>query len=255
MSSVHETKRKVSEYSLLIHERGWVANHDGNVSARVQGGRFLITPTGVSKRLCTPDTLVVCEASGKPVGPGKPPSEVGLHAGAYRRSDVAAVIHAHPPHASAFALARRALEPVTMPEVVVSLGDRVPLVPLFLPKDPRAEDAVAEALSIADVALLSGNGVIVTGADLEQAYLRLELLEHYAKILTITAAIGGPAPLEGDLKAKLLDLRKAAGLGPKPQAAPAAGSSKPEPAARSKLTDSIRPIVAEEVRRVLGGSK
>jgi L-fuculose-phosphate aldolase len=242
VTSPPELKRQISEYSRMIHERGWVANHDGNVSARLfQESRFLITPTGVSKRLCSPDTLVSCDLEGKASGSGKPPSEVALHVGAYKRPDVRAVIHAHPPHASAFALARRPIDPIAMPEVIVSLGDRVPLVPMFLPKDGKVSAAVAEALAGADAAVLAGNGVITVGVDLEQAYLRLELLEHYAHILSLSASIGGPAAIEPEARAKLLEMRQQAGLGPKPAAKAAA--------------DKIRPIVAEEVRRVFGGSK
>jgi len=116
------------------------------------------------------------------------------------------------------------------------LGDRIPLVPLLLPKDPNSAEQVAQALSIADVALLAGNGAIAVGVDLEQAYLRLELVEHYARILSIAAGLGGPAQLERAQVEKLLEMRKKAGLGPRVAAA-------------------IRPIVAEELRKVLGDSK
>lgn len=249
MTSPQEIKRRISEYSRAIHDRGWVANHDGNVSVRLDGeSRFAITPTGVSKRLCAPETIVTCDMTGKAVGRGKPPSEVVLHLAAYRRPEVRAVIHAHPPHASAFALARRPLEPVAMPEVVVSIGEKIPLVPLYLPKDPQVADAVLAALMEADAALLAGNGAIAVGEDLEQAYLRLELVEHYAHILSLSTSIGGPAALEPELRRRLLEMRQQAGLGPKAPAAPANAKT-------SSMVERIRPIVAEEVKRMLGGSK
>ncbi len=247
MSTTHELKRLVSEYSTALHDRGWVANHDGNVSARTSDGGFLITPTAVSKRHCPPDSIVQCDDAGKPRSRGRPPSEVALHVGVYRsRTKVQAVIHAHPPYASAFAVARQPLEPVAMPEIVVSLGDRIPLAPLVLPKDPGAADVAAQAVSGADVALLTGNGVLAVGDDLEQAYLRLELVEHYAKIMSVARCIGGAVPLEQAALHRMLELRAKAGLGPPPGAAPPASPS---------VGDQLRPIIAEEVRRVLGGNK
>ena len=249
MITAHELRREISQYSVLLHERGWVANHDGNVSARLDAkGRFLVTPTATSKRKCSPESIVACDAAGAPEGTGprkgRPPGEVGLHVAAYAvRPDVRAVIHAHPVQASAFALAQRPLAPVAMPEVIVSLGDRIPLVPLLVPKDTRTAALVAEALAVADVALLGGNGVLVVGADLVQAYLRLELVEHYARILAASVALGGPAALDPALVAKLLEQRRAAGLGPKPVA----------PGSAAPAADPIRALVTDEVRRALGG--
>jgi L-fuculose-phosphate aldolase len=245
--SAQRQRQAVSEYSALIHRAGWVANHDGNVSMR-EGGRFFITPTATSKRLCPPDSIVECDLSGKAAGGrGKPPSEVALHAGAYRaRADAAAVIHAHPPHASAFALAQRPIPRVAMPEVFVSLGEEIPLVGLYLPKDGAVADAVGAALASADVALLAGNGAISVGVDLEQAFLRMELLEHFAKILAIAGGgIGAPVPLDENERARLIELRREAGL------ARAPAQVKDERVLRA----TVREVVAEEVRRVLGVTK
>ncbi len=253
MITAHELRRDVSHYSLLLHERGWVANHDGNVSARVdKAGRFVITPTATSKRKCSPESIVACDAAGTPEGTGprkgKPPGEVLLHTAAYQaRPDVRAVIHAHPTQASAFALAQRALAPIAMPEVIVSLGDQIPLVPVLMPKDPGTPAAIAAALAVADVALLGGNGVLAVGVDLEQAYLRLELVEHYARILALALPLGGPAALDPKLVAKLLEQRRAAGLGPQ-AAAPKGGE-------KAKGGDKIRSIVEDEIKRALGGQR
>jgi L-fuculose-phosphate aldolase len=214
------------------------------VSQRLGLDRFLITPTAVSKRLCGSDTIVECDLAGKPVSRGKPPSEVQLHVCAYRSSrDVNAVIHAHPQHPSAFALARVDLGAIAMPEVVVSLGDQIPLVPFLLPKDPATGDAIARAVELADVALLAGNGVIAVGADLELAFLRIEVLEHYAKILAISrGGIGAPVALTHGERERLLEMRRAAGLMRSYAAQPA-------------KDPSLRNVVAEEVRRALGVDK
>ncbi|MCK6552402.1 class II aldolase/adducin family protein [Myxococcota bacterium] len=272
--SVHQLRKQIAAYSTLLHDKGHVANHDGNVSARTaDGDRFLITPTATSKRLCAPDTIVECDRDGKPVSRGKPPSEVALHVGAYRaRPDAKAVIHAHPPHASAFALAQVELAPIHMPEVVVSLGDRVPLVRMLLPKDPETEAAVGDALTIADVVLLAGNGVLAIGDDLEQAWLRVELVEHYARILTISKSVGAPATLDAGARERLLDMRAKAGLGPKargiaPKGAVKSSDAKVDPKSDAKKADApahkvappvaaaVRTVVAEEVRRALGVEK
>ncbi|MBI2375001.1 MAG: class II aldolase/adducin family protein [Deltaproteobacteria bacterium] len=253
MTALPVLRREVSAYSLLLHERGWVANHDGNVSIRAASG-FLVTPTAVSKRKCPPDSIVSCDGEGKAVGKAKPPSEVALHVSAYRaRPDVNAVLHAHPPHASAFALLGASIGPIAMPEVVVSLGDSIPVVPVFGPKDGRVMDALASALALADVAILAGNGVLTVGKDLEEAFLRLELLEHYAHILIVSRSLGAAQPLSSELRDRLIELRRAAGLHREPKSSasrPAVREAeKPAPARRS----AIRSIVEDEVKRALGG--
>jgi L-fuculose-phosphate aldolase len=229
MPTPSQHRRLVAEYAVELSRRGFVANHDGNVSAKLgREGRFLVTPTAVSKRRVTPESLVECDAAGRPIGRGKPPSELSLHVAAYRRADVQAVIHAHPPHASAFALAQVPLAPVAMPEVVVSLGPSIPLVPLFLPRDPGVEDALAAALDVADVALLAGNGAVAVGPDLETAFLRLELLEHYARILAVArGGVGAPVALDAASEAKLMEMRRKAGLArERPSATPRATGGK-----------------------------
>ena len=253
MTTARDIRKQVSQYSVMLHERAWVANHDGNVSARDPSKGFWITPTAVSKRVCDPQSIVHCSDDGKPISSGRPPSEVALHLGAYAsRPEAKAVIHAHPPYASAFALARRSLGPVAMPEVVVSLGPEIPLAPLVLPKAPEAADIVAAELAKADAILLTGNGVLAIGVDLEQAFLRVELLEHYARIVSISESIGGVQALDSGSMQKMLELRKKAGLGPKTHEAPVRTESQ---AASSATISAIRPIVAEEIRRVLGGNK
>ena len=204
--------------SRRLHQAGWVANHDGNLSVRLTGGRLLITPTAYSKLDVDDASLIIVDLQGKVLeGRKKPFSELELHLAAYRsRPDVEVVIHAHPPHATAFGLVGAELAPLAMPELVVSLGDRIPTLPRTMPKTPRAVSLVEEAAAKYDAMLLQGNGVLTLGADLTQALLRLELLEHYAKILSIARPLGPVEPLAPeDLKA-LLEARRKAGLGPKP---------------------------------------
>src|SRR5262249_33485096 len=102
-----QKRAEVAEFAQRLHARGWVANHDGNISIRLSGGRFLATPTSTSKAAVRPDSLIIVDESGARVGgPGRPFSEIGLHLTVYRaRPDVAAVVHAHPPTATGFAVA------------------------------------------------------------------------------------------------------------------------------------------------------
>ncbi|HME90235.1 MAG TPA: class II aldolase/adducin family protein [Myxococcaceae bacterium] len=200
-----------------LHQNGWVANHDGNLSVRLRGERLLITRTSISKRDVEDASLLVVDMEGKLLeGRGRPFSELELHLAAYRaRTEVDAVLHAHPPNATAWGLAGLELGPIAMPEVVVSLGERIPTVPRFLPKDSEGLQRVASLAAQHDAMLLSGNGALTLGVDLTQALLRMELVEHYAKILGTALALGPVAPLSREELDALLDARKKAGLGPR----------------------------------------
>jgi L-fuculose-phosphate aldolase len=210
-------RSQVVAISRRLHENGWVANHDGNASVRLNGNRLLITQSSVSKRDVEDASLVVVDMSGNVLeGRGRPFSELDLHLAAYRRRpEVDAVLHAHPPFATAFGLVEQELSPIAMPEIVISLGDRIPTVPRFLPRDPEGVKRIEACSAEFDAILISGNGALTLGADLPQALLRMELVEHYAKILHAARALGCPAPLLPSEVEKLLEARKKAGLGPR----------------------------------------
>lgn len=199
-------RAQAAQVSRRLHANGWVANHDGNASARLGRDRFLITPTATSKLEVTEASLVVIDGSGKVVeGTRKPPGEAELHLAAYRaRPDIGAVLHAHPPYATAFGAARVPLEPACLPEAVVSLG-RIPLAPFALPKTPAATEAVSRCAAEGEAMLLPGNGVLVLAPDLALALLRMELVEHLAKILHLARALGGAQPIPDAALAQLLE--------------------------------------------------
>ena len=205
----HALRRQLAEMSQLIWDRGWVANHDGNLTVRFAEGRYLATPTALSKRVIQADMVLVLDEDGKVVrGRLRPFSELNLHRAVYReRSEIGAVIHAHPPYATARAVAGQAL-PCFLPESVVSLGPEVPLVPFALP-GPAAAEALTPFVARADGALLERHGVIAWGRDLEQAYLRMELIEHLSRIAAISTDV---QPLPESAMAPLLAARKRAGL-------------------------------------------
>jgi L-fuculose-phosphate aldolase len=197
----------------FLHERGWVANHDGNVTAR-DGATILATPTATSKRLVDEPSLVEVDARGTPAAGKKVFGEIGLHLCVYeRRPDVGAVVHAHPPHATAIACsAQNPIERPFLAEALVSLGPAIPKIPVAAPGDP-SKAALAPWCELVDAALLGNHGVIAWGKDCEQALLRLELVEHLAAIAIAAAPIGGVQPLPDAMLAPLMTARAKANIG------------------------------------------
>jgi L-fuculose-phosphate aldolase len=203
------------ELAQELHRRAWVANHDGNLTARLAPDRFLGTPTATSKRRVEDHGLIEVDGKGAVVGgSGKPFGELVQHLAIYqRRPDVGAVIHAHPPYATALACSgSRLLERPFIAEAVVSLGPSVPTVPFAAP-GAAAATALAPFAEAHDAVLCANHGAFAWGADLEQAMLRLELVEHLARIATLAQATGGLTYLPEQAIAPLLQARAKAGLG------------------------------------------
>jgi L-fuculose-phosphate aldolase len=242
-SARRDLEDQVVDLSHRLHARGWVANHDGNVTARLGGGHFLITPTSYSKAAVTRDLLLVVDERGQIVsGKTKPFSELDLHLFVYReRSDVMAVLHAHPPTATGFAVAGIEVRTTLLAEPVVSLGRTIPLIPYAAPKTPEWTSLMKPALDDADALILEHHGVLTCGPDLETAYLRMELVEHLAKIQLVAAKAGAVREIPANDIDKLLAARTKAGLGK---------------AARSGSAPSerIKTLVTEELRKVVGAS-
>jgi L-fuculose-phosphate aldolase len=226
VSNERVLRDQLVEVARALHERGWVANHDGNVTARLGRGRVLATPTAVSKRrVGRSDLLVVDDRGARVSGTTRAFSEVNLHLEVYRqRSDVCAVVHAHPPHATAIACSgARVLDHVFLAEAVVSLGPRVPTVEFAAP-GPTASGALADHVRSCDAVLLAHHGVLTWGPDLELAYLRMELVEHLATIATAAMPFGGVKPLPDAVVPVLLEARARAGLTPAEPTLPATHS-------------------------------
>jgi L-fuculose-phosphate aldolase len=234
MSSESQLRAELADYAQRIHARGWVANHDGNLTARLGEGRFIATPTATSKAAVRADSLLVVDEAGARVsGRTKPFGEIGLHLTVYRnRPDVNAVVHAHPPTATGFAVAAVALAQPFIAEAVVSLGVGIPTVPYSAP-GPAACQALAPFTTTHDAALLANHGVIAWGADVEQAYLRLELVEHLARIALVAHQLGGLQPLPASSIPALLESRRKAGLGS------AASQPNPPPTSPSNLQPGV----------------
>jgi len=219
---------QVVEYARSLHTRGWVANHDGNITARLAAGdRFLATPTATSKAKVTNDSLLIVDQSGAKVssGGGMGFSELSLHLAVYAaRPDVRAVVHAHPPHATGFAVAGRTLDAPFIAEAVVSLGPSIPTVPYAAP-GAGAASALGPYLAEYDAVLLGNHGVLAWGVDVEQAYLRLELVEHLARIALVAHQLGGVRALPASALPALAEARAKAGLGPRGRGVTVAASA------------------------------
>ncbi len=191
MPSLYQLKDLMVEVGRRVWLQGWVAANDGNFSVRLSDEEFLVTPTGVSKGFLDPGMLIVVDEQGqKKFGTLKPSSEIKMHLEVYRqRSDVNAIVHAHPPTATGFAVAGIELSECVLPEVVVTIGG-APLVPYGTPSTDELAKAFVPYLNKADAFLLANHGALTLGTDLMHAYYRMESLEHFAKILMVARQLG-----------------------------------------------------------------
>lgn len=211
----------------VLYQRGLVVASDGNISARLGGGRFLVTPSGACKGTLTTDQLLVVDAQGAPMGMGaleredrRPSSELAMHLEAYRlRPEVGAIVHAHPPHAIALSIAGIPLEPFMLPEAIVFLG-RPPTSPYAPPSSPEGAEAIREAVVGHDAIVLERHGSLALGKDPRTALHNTERLEQLARITFLLhglpsqarAAGGGAWSLEGPAIDRLLEIRRSLGL-------------------------------------------
>lgn len=216
-----ELAQEIVRVSRALHAREWVANHDGNVSVRLSDELFMVTPTAISKADAEGGALAVTDSSGKVAeGEARPPSEFALHLGCYaERSDVRAIVHAHPPYATAMACAGKSIT-TFLAEAVVSLGPEVPLAGFALPFGAAGAAPLRELIGSYDALLLQSHGVITVGPSLELALLRMELVEHMAKIATLAQPHGGVQPLPAEVLGLLIKKRRGAGLGQAATATP-----------------------------------
>lgn len=174
-----------------LYERGLIAGPAGNVSVRLSADRILVTPSGLSKVDVTEEDLVELQLDGTRVaGRHAPSSEIAMHLAAYRaRPDVRAVVHAHPPIATGFALAGEGLSGDVLPEVILQMGS-VPLVPYATPGTAAVPEALAPILPNHDAFLLANHGATTLGGSLTEALQRMESVEHVATILLTARLLG-----------------------------------------------------------------
>lgn len=207
-------RAEIVEICRRLHGAGLVAGCDGNVSARLGAKALLTTPSGVPKGLLRPEDLVKTDLTGKPLGIArrKPSSELRLHLLAYRlRPEIGAAVHAHPAHAVALSLAGVSLAGCLLPETVLSLGC-IPTAPYATPTTEEVPESVRHLLGRANAVILARHGTLTLGIDLQQAWLRLESLEHAARITALARAIGPVEPLGAAEQARLESLARELGI-------------------------------------------
>ena len=206
-----EIKELICDVCHKMWQLGWVAANDGNVSVKMDDGTFWVTPTGMSKSFITPDKLIRIDKDMNVVegAPGlKPSSETKMHMRCYEeRPDVGAVVHAHPPTATGYAVANRPLDNYSMIETVIAIGS-IPVTPYSTPSTYEVPDAITPYHQEHDVLLLQNHGALTVGCDLITAYYRKETLELYAKISLNAELLGGAQEISRENIDKLLYLRE-----------------------------------------------
>jgi L-fuculose-phosphate aldolase len=205
MPTERKHREEIVRYGRTLHEKGFVAAMDGNLSVRLKQDRILVTPTGLSKGSMRPADLVIVDLEGKQVaGRRHVTSEIGMHLMIYRtRPDVKAIVHAHPPTATGFAAAGIALTEPLVCEVVMGLGC-IPLARYGTPGTAELAQSLEPYVPKYDAILMSNHGVVAYGDTLEHAYMKMETVEHFAQISLVTHMLGRQQPLQEREIEKLL---------------------------------------------------
>ncbi len=239
MKSERQHREDIVRFGRMLHQRGYVAATDGNLSVRLDAETVLSTPTGMSKGMLEPEDLVVVDMRGKKItGRRQVSSEIGMHLLIYAlRPDAHGVVHAHPPIATGYAAAGLPLNQALVSEIVISLGC-IPLARYATPGTPELVAALEPLVPQYDAVLMANHGVVTYGDDLTRAYMKMETVEHFAQIALVTHLLGRQQLLTQEEVGKLIDARERYGIsGPAPAGAcPVTAASAP-----SEGRESARP--------------
>ena len=208
MQPEEQLRAEIVEVGHRLHARAYVASNDGNISVRLSDARLLTTPKGVSKGFMTPDMIVTTDLEGRKIaGERDPSSELPMHLVIYHhRPDVRAVVHAHPPTATGFAVAGIALDRAVLAEVVTTLGS-IPIADYGTPSTQELADAVRKYIKAHDGLLLANHGALTVAGELFAAYFRMETIEHFARISLVARMLGRERLLSREEVMRLQDLR------------------------------------------------
>ncbi len=215
-----ELREQICEIGRLMRQYGYIDGSSGNISARLDDQHILCTPSGLAKGRMQPEQLIIVNLDGEKVGMPTsanrdlhPTSEILMHLECYRlRPDVNGVVHAHPETAVAMTVAGISLERPLLAEAVIMLG-LVPTAPYATPCGTADRDSIRELIASHDAVMLSHHGSLTVGADVWTAYLRLEVLEHFANVLYKAKQLGAVRRLTPDNVEDLLALRRRYGYG------------------------------------------
>jgi L-fuculose-phosphate aldolase len=211
--NLHQLKLEICDIGRRIYNKGFAAGNDGNISYRLSEKEVLCTPTFISKGFMQPDDLCIVDMQGKQLsGKRKRSSEILLHLTILReRPDVKSVVHCHPPHATAFAVAREPIPQCVLPEIEVFLGD-VPITRYETPGGQAFADTVLPFVQKTNVMILANHGTVSYGETVEKAYWWTEILDAYCRILLLAKDLGKINYFtEGETR-ELLDLKKRLGF-------------------------------------------
>ncbi len=213
MSSESQLRADIVEVGRRMYARGYTASNDGNISVRLGSDRLLMTPKSVCKGFMTPDMMCVTDLEGRKLqGERDPSSEMLMHLEVYRqRPDVQAVVHAHPPTATGFAVAGIPLDRAVLAEVLTTLGS-IPIAAYATPSTQELPDAVRQYIKAHDGMLLANHGALTLGADLFAAYYKMETIEHFAHISRVARLLGGERLLSRQEVDRLQGLRGMYGI-------------------------------------------
>src|SRR6476646_10782559 len=213
MNSETQLRADIVEVGRRLYARGYTASNDGNISARLGPDRLLMTPANVCKGFMNEQMRVITDLDGKKIaGERNPSSEIQMHLEVYRqRPEIQAVVHAHPPVATAFAVAGIPLDRAVLAEVVTTLGS-VPIAEYATPSTKELPEAVRKYVKAHDGMLLANHGALTLGADLFSAYYKMETIEHFAKISLVARLLGNENLLPREEVARLQDLRGTYGI-------------------------------------------
>ena len=214
-SGIHDRKLKeeICEIGRRVYNKGFAAANDGNISIRVGENEVLCSPTMICKGFMKPEDICAVDMNGDQIaGVRKRTSEVLLHLEIMRnRPDVKAVVHCHPPHATAFAVTGEAIPQCILPEIEVFMGE-VPVAPYETPGGQDFAGTVTPFLKSTNTIILKNHGTVSFGKSLEDAYWKTEILDAYCRILMLSKQIGGVDYLNEQKSRELLDLKKKLGF-------------------------------------------
>lgn len=204
----YEQRRDLVQFGRMLHAQGFVAATDGNLSIRMDAGRVMVTPSGFSKGMLRAEDMVIVDLDGRKLsGTHSPSSEIAMHLTIYKmRPDVGAVVHAHPCTATGFASAGIALDQPMCSEIVITLGT-VPLAPYATTGTMELSESLKPFIPYHEAILMANHGVVTYGNDLRQAYMRMEAVEHYAKIVLAARQLGCTRSLDSRELEKLVEVR------------------------------------------------
>lgn len=204
-------KEQIVDVGHKLWDKGFVAANDGNISIRLNDREILTTPTGVSKKLLTTEMIIKVDWNGNPIVPNadhRPSSEVKMHIEVYKqRPDVNAIVHAHPPFSTSFAVAGIPLDQAILPEAILTIG-AVPIAPYGLPSTMEIPDAIRPYILETDTVLLANHGALTLGTDIINAYYKMETLEHNAQILFRAMQLGKVNEIPEKEVDRLMELRE-----------------------------------------------